>query len=167
MYASGREWWTMEQRTLEGRVGRLEESMEQLEKLPDRMVAVEGRLTSVEGRLGSVEGRLGLVEGRLGSVEGRLGSVEGRLGSVELQIVQLRTDMNSEFSALRNGIRQEFRGSAELMDLRFVQQTQENDETKAEMRKLNMETMAQARMLYEDLKETIKKIGEGPGEKPN
>jgi septation ring formation regulator EzrA len=64
-------------------------------------------------------------------------AVERRLTSVESQIVQLRREMNVGFS-----------------------------ETKAEMHKLNKETMAQARVLYEDLKETIKKMGEGPGGEP-
>jgi hypothetical protein len=42
-----------------------------------------------------------------------------------------------------------------MIDERFVQQG-------GEMRRLNDETNAQMRTLYEDLKDTIKRIGERP-----
>ena len=119
---------------LADRVAVLEQKMGQLERLPDRMESVEGRL---------------------GSVEGRLGSVEGRLTSVESQILQLRGDMNNGFSASRAEIQNDFRNLAEMINERFVRQA-------AEMRRLNDHTNAQMRMLYEDLKDSIKRIGEGP-----
>ena len=68
------------------------------------------------------------VEG-LETLPARLESVEGRLTAVESQILQLRSEMRDGFSALR-----------------------------VEMRRLNDETSAQMRLLYEDLKDTIKRI---------
>ena len=38
---------------------------------------------------------------RMEAVEGRLGARDARLGTVESQIVQLRTEMRVEFSAVR------------------------------------------------------------------
>ena len=108
------------------------------------------------------------VEG-LETLPARLESVEGRLTAVESQIVQLRGEMNDGFSALRNDSRK----LAEMIDERFIRQDAEmrrlndetkaemhllNDETKTEMRRLNSETSAQMRVLYEDLKDTIKRI---------
>jgi len=110
----------------------LEKKVTQLEGLPDRLV-------SVEGRLGLVEGRLVLV-------------------SVESQIVQLRTEMADGFSALRSEMRKDSLKLAELIDERFVQQKRE---LLQEIRSLNEETNAQSRALYEDLKDSIKRLGEG------
>lgn len=82
--------------------------------------------------LQDLPGRMRAVEGRLFAVEGRLGAVEGRLTSVESQIVQLRVEMQ-----------QGFLQHAEMMDVRFAQAKSEN------------------LMLYEDLKDSIRTLGEG------
>ena len=123
------------------------------------------------------------VEG-LETLPARLESVEGRLKAVESQIVQLRAETRDGFSAVRVEIQSESRRLVEMMDERFIRQDVEmhrlidetkaemrslndetkaemhrlNDETKAEMRRLNGETSAQMRLLYEDLKDTIKRI---------
>ena len=112
----------------------LEQKMAGLEELPDRLESVEVRLTGVEGRL--------------------IG-VDGRLTSVESQIVQLRGEMSDEFSALRVEMHDGSRQLAEMIDERFIRQD-------LEMRRLNGETNAQMRALYEDLKDTVKRIGEAP-----
>ncbi len=69
----------MSGKTMDERVTDLEKLAESLAPLPVRMEAVEGRL---------------------GDVDMRLGAVETRLGTVESQIVQLRTEMRVEFSAV-------------------------------------------------------------------
>ena len=61
-----------------------------------------------------------------------LKEVPARMSAVESQIVQLRTEMRGEFSAVR-----------------------------AEMRALNEETKAQMRTLHEEVLDRIAKIGEG------
>ena len=66
--------------------------------------AMDERVTDLEKlaeSLAPLPARMGAVEGRLGVVETRLGIVETRLGTVESQIVQLRTEMRVEFSAVR------------------------------------------------------------------
>ena len=83
---------------------------------------------TVEG-LSDLPGRMGRVEVRLENVEGRLERVEGRLEKVEVQIVQLRTEMRGEFSAIRDEIRQGDQDSRTFMRVL-------NEDTRAEVRKL-------------------------------
>ena len=85
------------------------------------------------------------VEGRLTSVEGRLTSVEGRLTSVEAQIVQLRSEMNSGFSALSYAI------NAMHADMvaRFEAQDKRMDGLGRHMH-----------VLHEDVLERISRLGE-------
>ena len=78
----------MNGKTMDERVTDLEKLAESLAPLPARMEAVEGRL---------------------GVVDMRLGAVETRLSTVESQIVQLRTEMHVEFSAVRVRWRTAFR----------------------------------------------------------
>ena len=54
-----------------------------LQALHDTQQEHTGQLSRIEGRLGNVEGRLGNVEVRLGHVEDDLGVVKVRLGHVE------------------------------------------------------------------------------------
>ena len=63
---------------------------------------------------------------------GALEELPARMAAVESQIVQLRTEMRGEFSAVRQ-----------------------------EMRELNSETRAEMRMLHEEVLDRIAKIGEG------
>jgi len=119
--------------------------------LPNRITVVEQKMAGLE----ELPNRLESVEVRLTGVEGRLIGVDGRLTSVESQIVQLRGEMSDGFSALRVEMHDGSRELAEMLDERFIRQD-------LEMRRLNGETNAQMRMLYEDLKDTIKRIGEAP-----
>lgn len=75
---------------LEVRVRSLEETQRSLRELPGRMTGLEQRFAIVEDR----------VEG----VERRLEVVERRLDVVESQIVELRTEMRNEFSAIRDAL---------------------------------------------------------------
>lgn len=70
------------------------------------------------------------------------GSVQdhGRLETVEVQIVQLRTEMRSEFSAIRAEIRQG------------------DEQTRTFMRVLNEETRSDVRMLAEGLSDTREQL---------
>jgi vacuolar-type H+-ATPase subunit H len=72
--------------------------------------------------------RVEVVEMRVGALE----ELPARMAAVESQIVQLRTEMHSEFSAVRK-----------------------------EMRELNSETRAEMRMLHEEVLDGFAKIGEG------
>jgi flagellar motility protein MotE (MotC chaperone) len=123
---------------------------------------LRNRVTVLEQKMAGLEE----LPNRLESVEVRLTGVEGRLTSVESQIVQIRSEMSDGFSALRVEMHDGSRQLAEMIDERFIRQDAEmrrlNDETKSEMRLLNNKTNAQMRVLYEDLKDTIKRIGEAP-----
>jgi hypothetical protein len=79
------------------------------------------------------------VEG-LSDLPGRMAKVEGRLETVEVQIVQLRTEMRSEFSAIRAEIRQG------------------DEQTRTFMRVLNEETRSDVRMLAEGLSDTREQL---------
>jgi vacuolar-type H+-ATPase subunit H len=72
--------------------------------------------------------RVEVLEMRVGALE----ELPARMAAVESQIVQLRSEMRGEFSAVR-----------------------------AEMRKLNEETRAEMRTLHEEVLDRIAKIGEG------
>ena len=94
--------------------------------------------------------RMAAVEGRLGDVDTRLGTVETRLSTVESRIVQLRTEMHVEFSAVRRemaDLGSEIRGdvAAHVVDL-----TGHIHETQSEMR-----------VLHEAVISRIALIGEG------
>jgi hypothetical protein len=68
----------------------------------------------------------------LQELPGRMTALETRVGAVEEQILHLRGEMKGEFSEVR-----------------------------LEMRALHAESLAQSRLLYEDLKEQIKLLGNG------
>jgi len=78
---------------------------------------------------------------------GTLKELPVRVLAVESQIVQLRTEMQGEFSAVRGELRD--------MEGRLRQ----------EMRALNEETKAEMRMLHEEVLDRISKIGEGTSTK--
>ena len=87
---------------------------------------------------------------RMEAVEGRLGVVETRLGTVESQIVQLRTEMRVEFSAVRRemtDLGSELRGdiAAHVVDLTGH----------------ILETQREMRVLHEEVIRRIALIGEG------
>jgi len=78
---------------------------------------------------------------------GTLKELPFRVLAVESQIVQLRTEMRGEFSAVR--------GELHEMEGRLRQ----------EMRALNEETKAEMRTLHEEVLDRISKIGEGASSK--
>lgn len=80
----------------------------------------------------------------------QLRDVPVRLSAVESQIVQLRAEMQTGFSALR-GQNDETRG--EMVRL--------NDETRREMTRLNDETNAHLRVLHEEVISRIALLQEG------
>jgi hypothetical protein len=113
---------------------------------------------------------------------GSLKELPARMSAVESQIVELRAEMRSEFSAVRGDmrelegtLRQEMRAGHEGLqaEMRKLEGTlrQEmralNEETRAEMRTLNEETKAQLLTLHEEVLDRISRIGEGrpPGRK--
>ena len=70
----------MAHRPMMERVEKLEQTVESLAKLP---------------------GEVARLADRVGGLEVRVGGLDVRLGTVELQIVQLRSEMKDEFSAMR------------------------------------------------------------------
>jgi septation ring formation regulator EzrA len=65
---------------------------------------MDDRVTNLEKiaeTLAPIPGQLAALTARFGDVEGGLDSVAGRLTVVESQIVQLRTELRDEFSAVR------------------------------------------------------------------
>jgi chromosome segregation ATPase len=90
--------------SLEVRVKSLEETQRSLREMPDRMGTLEGRMGTLEGRMGALEGRMDALEGRMDALERRMDAFERRLEVVESQIVELRVEMNSGFSAIREAL---------------------------------------------------------------
>ena len=130
----------MSSKTMDERVTDLEKLAETLAPMPLRMQAVEGRL--------------GVVETRLGVVETRLGTVETRLGTVESQIVQLRTEMRVEFSAVRH----------EMADGLTSVRTELRADIADRGRELAghiLATQRQMRVMHEEVIKRIALIGEG------
>jgi len=76
-----------------------------------------------------------------------LKGLPARVAGVELQIVQLRDEMREAFSATRLELRGEMCGI--------------RDELRAEIRAGDQATRDFMRTLYEDLKATLRTIGEG------
>lgn len=111
----------------------LAERIEMLEQTVHGLVTLPGRMEAVEGRLTTVEGRLVMVEGRLVKVE-------GRLATVEVQIVHLREEMRSEFSAIRGELGERFEALYERGE----------------------DTRRYMRVLHEEVIDRIARIGEGP-----
>jgi hypothetical protein len=72
-----------------------------------------------------------------------LEELPARLSSLETQIVQLRTEMKGEFSAVRHEMRS----------------LEEN--LRGEMRALNDQTLTQMRVWHEDVVDRLTKLGEG------
>ena len=95
------------------------------------------------------------VETRVESLEVRVTRLEelpGRMDPIESQIVQLRTDMRDEFSAVRQEMRDEF--SAVRHDMRegFAKAEAGDEQTRNYMR-----------VLFEDYIDRLKTIDEGKG----
>ena len=91
----------------------------------------------------------------------QLRDVPVRLSAVESQIVQLRAEMQTGFSALR-GQNDETRGEmVRLNDETRRELVRLNDETRREMTRLNDETNAHLRILHEEVISRIALLQEG------
>jgi hypothetical protein len=91
----------------------------------------------------------------------QLRDVPVRLSAVESQIVQLRAEMQTGFSALR-GQNDETRGEmVRLNDETRRELVRLNDETRREMTRLNDETNAHLRVLHEEVISLIALLQEG------
>jgi len=91
----------------------------------------------------------------------QLRDVPVRLSAVESQIVQLRAEMQTGFSALR-GQNDETRGEmVRLNDETRRELVRLNDETRREMTRLNDETNAHLRVLHEEVISRIALLQEG------
>ena len=91
----------------------------------------------------------------------QLRDVPLRLSAVESQIVQLRAEMQTGFSALR-GQNDETRGEmVRLNDETRRELVRLNDETRREMTRLNDETNAHLRVLHEEVISRIALLQEG------
>ena len=106
-----------------------------LEKRVENIEETLRELATVPARLGGLEGQVGGLVHQVGRLEGQVGSLGGRVGGLETQFLQSREEVRLEFSAVHG----------ELHELRDGQER----------------LGSQMRMLYEDLVERIKRLGEG------
>ncbi len=105
----------------------------------------------------SLERRIEILE----EIMEQLRDVPVRLSAVESQIVQLRAEMQTGFSALR-GQNDETRGEmVRLNDETRRELVRLNDETRREMTRLNDETNAHLRVLHEEVISRIALLQEG------
>ena len=105
----------------------------------------------------SLERRIEILEENMA----QLRDVPVRLSAVESQIVQLRAEMQTGFSALR-GQNDETRGEmVRLNDETRRELVRLNDETRREMTRLNDETNAHLRVLHEEVISRIALLQEG------
>lgn len=91
----------------------------------------------------------------------QLRDVPVRLSAVESQIVQLRAEMQTGFSALRGQNDETRREMARLHDETRREMVSLNDETRQEMTRLNDETNAHLRVLHEEVISRIALLQEG------
>lgn len=91
----------------------------------------------------------------------QLRDVPARLSAVESQIVQLRAEMQTGFSALRGQDDETRREMARLHDETRREMASLNDETRREMTRLNDETNAHLRVLHEEVISRIALLQEG------
>ena len=91
----------------------------------------------------------------LATLPGKVTDLEGRVGGLELQIVQLRTEMTEEFSA----VRADLRGELTAVRNDILEIIESSSQAIGEMFR---ETWSQMRMLHEDVIERIKQLGDGP-----
>lgn len=91
--------------------------------------------------------RVGMLEGTvraLVTMPARMAGLEGRLATVEMQIVQLRAEMQGEFSAIRGDLR----GLNERFDALY----ERGEDTRRYMR-----------VLHEEVLDRMARLGEGRG----
>jgi hypothetical protein len=81
----------------------------------------------------------------------RVENLERRMSAVELQILQLRTDMGEQFSAIRAELRAEIRAEGEAIRTELRKEIRDGDE----------ETRRYIRVLHEEVLSRIAIIQEG------
>ena len=93
------------------RVERIERTLESLVDLPvavrqigNQMGSLEARTAGLEARTAGLEARTAGLEARTAGLEAHTAALTSRVERVELQIVQLRTEMKDEFSAVRRDV---------------------------------------------------------------
>jgi len=91
----------------------------------------------------------------------QLRDVPVRLSAVESQIVQLRAEMQTGFSALREQYDETRREMVSLNDETRREMVRLNDETRRDMVRLNDETNAHLRVLHEEVISRIALLQEG------
>lgn len=106
----------------------------------------------------TIENRVEILEKKVEPLEllpGRVDHLTLQVDQLTLQVVQLRQDMQVEFSSVRAEMRlgdEETRSLIRELELRLRSAIRAGDE----------ETRTFMRVLYEDLVERIKRLGEGP-----
>lgn len=111
---------------------------------------------------GSLEVRMDRLERRVEILE----QLPDRVTALEVQIVQLRGEMRSEFSATRETLREEIRAGDETVVRTLREEIQAGDEEtrrvlREEIRAGDGETRRYMRVLHEDLVERIATLKEG------
>jgi hypothetical protein len=107
--------------------------------------------TNLERRVAILEANMKQFE----DVPARLVALDNRVAAVESQIVQLRGDMQSEFSAVRTEMRT-VEGNLRT-EMRSVEEN-----LRTEMRALNEETRTEMRVLHEDVISRLALLKEAP-----
>ncbi len=97
----------------------------------------------------------------------RLEELPGRIDDLTLQVLQLREEMRTEFSAVRSEMgalatRTEMR---ELNEATRAEMRQLNEATRIEMHELNEGTLRQMRVLHEDVIARLGVVREGNGKR--
>ena len=128
---------------------------------------LEKRVENVEETLqllATVPARLSGLEGQVGGLVGQVDRLEVRLGGLATQFLQSREEVTLEFSAIHGELHGLRDGQRELREgqQRLDSQMHEGQERLAsQMREGDERLGSQMRVLYEDLVERIKWLGEG------
>jgi archaellum component FlaC len=69
-----------------------------------RLDGIDGRLDGIDGRLDGIDGRLDGIDGRLDGIDGRLEGHDRRLDRLDSAVHDLRREMKSEFTSVRESI---------------------------------------------------------------
>ena len=104
--------------------------------------------------------------GALTSLPGEVSQLSRRVGTMESQIVQLRTEMKGEFSAVRRELAETRDNLLEVIETGSHATQQMFDEVREDIRAFRQETNSrfdglgtQMRVLHEDVIERISRLG--------
>jgi archaellum component FlaC len=157
----------MAKATLTQRVEALEHKVSGLATLPARVGAVERELkdfrADVDAEFGRVHAEFGKVHTALAGVRDEVTGVRGELAGVRDEVTVVRgelTGLRDEVTGVRGelaGVRDEFAGVRD----EFVGVRDEFATVRSEIRQGDEETRRYMRVLYEELVERIKIMGEG------